>query len=249
MFHFPDGREKTLPVNSPVLFYLQRLRDEAHRFAIGAHRAKRSRAITACPLDEIPGIGPARKRALLLHFGTAGKVRAAALRGPAARAGRERGGGAGGLRFLPSERMTAWLPNISLAETPDEIAATWPVMHQLRPHLDAGAYLAQVLRLRAERDFQLARMVVDGDVVAVAGLRFGEWLHGGRYLEIEDFVTGEQCRSQGYGGRILRLDRGLGARRGLPSLRLLSGTHREAAHRFYRRKGMSLEAYYFSLDL
>ncbi|WP_126174065.1 excinuclease ABC subunit UvrC [Altericroceibacterium xinjiangense] len=79
VFHFPDGREKTLPTNSPVLFYLQRLRDEVHRFAIGAHRAKRSRAITASPLDEIPGIGPARKRALLLHFGTAGRVRAAGL--------------------------------------------------------------------------------------------------------------------------------------------------------------------------
>lgn len=79
VFHFPDGREKTLPVNSPVLFYLQRLRDEVHRFAIGAHRQKRSRAISASPLDEIPGIGPARKRALLLHFGTASKVRAAAL--------------------------------------------------------------------------------------------------------------------------------------------------------------------------
>jgi excinuclease ABC subunit C len=79
VFHFPDGREKTLPPNSPVLFYLQRLRDEAHRFAIGAHRQKRSRAISASPLDEIPGIGPARKRALLLHFGTAGKVRAASL--------------------------------------------------------------------------------------------------------------------------------------------------------------------------
>ena len=79
VFHFPDGREKTLPTNSPVLFHLQNLRDEVHRYAIGAHRAKRSKAITASPLDEIPGIGPARKRALLLHFGTASKVRAAAL--------------------------------------------------------------------------------------------------------------------------------------------------------------------------
>lgn len=79
VFHFADGREKTLPVNSPLLFHLQRLRDEVHRFVIGAHRDKRSRAIIASPLDEIPGIGPARKRALLLHFGTAGKVRAAAL--------------------------------------------------------------------------------------------------------------------------------------------------------------------------
>ncbi|MDP4604544.1 MAG: excinuclease ABC subunit UvrC, partial [Erythrobacter sp.] len=79
VFHFPDGREKQLPVNSPLLFHLQNLRDEVHRYVIGAHRAKRSKAITASPLDEIPGIGPARKRALLLHFGTASKVRAAAL--------------------------------------------------------------------------------------------------------------------------------------------------------------------------
>ena len=79
VFHFPDGREKMLPTNSPVLFLAQRLRDEVHRFVIGAHRDKRSRAITASPLDEIPGIGPARKRALLLHYGTAGKVRAASL--------------------------------------------------------------------------------------------------------------------------------------------------------------------------
>lgn len=77
VFHFPDGREQTLPVNSQLLFHLQRLRDEVHRYAIGAHRTKRSRAITTSPLDEIPGIGPARKRALLLHFGTAAKVRAA----------------------------------------------------------------------------------------------------------------------------------------------------------------------------
>lgn len=79
VFHFPDGREITLPVNAPVLFYLQRLRDEAHRFAIGAHRAKRAKAITASPLDEVPGIGPARKKALLLHFGTAKAVRGASL--------------------------------------------------------------------------------------------------------------------------------------------------------------------------
>lgn len=79
VFHFPDGREKMLPTNSPVLFHLQNLRDEVHRYVIGAHRAKRSKAITTSPLDEIPGIGPTRKRALLLHFGTASKVRAAAL--------------------------------------------------------------------------------------------------------------------------------------------------------------------------
>ena len=78
-FHLPDGRESMLPLNSPTLFHLQRLRDEAHRFAIGAHRAKRAKAFTASPLDEVPGIGPARKKALLMHFGTAKAVRGAAL--------------------------------------------------------------------------------------------------------------------------------------------------------------------------
>lgn len=78
-FHMPDGRESMLPMNSPLLFHLQRLRDEAHRFAIGAHRTKRAAAFTKSPLDDIPGIGPARKKALLMHFGTAKAVRAASL--------------------------------------------------------------------------------------------------------------------------------------------------------------------------
>ncbi len=78
-FHLPDGREINLPQNSPVLFYLQRLRDEAHRFAIGAHRAKRAKAVGHSSLDDVPGIGPARKRAMLLHFGTAAAVKNASL--------------------------------------------------------------------------------------------------------------------------------------------------------------------------
>jgi len=78
-FHLPDGRELTLPFNHPLLFFLQRLRDEAHRFAIGAHRQKRAKAMTVSTLDEVPGIGPARKKALLMHFGTARAVKSAAL--------------------------------------------------------------------------------------------------------------------------------------------------------------------------
>ncbi|MBW8296676.1 excinuclease ABC subunit UvrC [Sphingopyxis sp.] len=78
-FHWPDGREFTLPPNNAALFYIQRLRDEAHRFAIGAHRAKRSKALGSSPLDEVPGIGPSRKKALLMHFGTARAVRGASL--------------------------------------------------------------------------------------------------------------------------------------------------------------------------
>ena len=78
-FHLPDGRMVNLPPNSPVLFYLQRLRDEAHRFAIGAHRTRRAKAVGHSSLDDVPGIGPARKKALLLHFGTARAVKNASL--------------------------------------------------------------------------------------------------------------------------------------------------------------------------
>ena len=62
-----------------MLYYLQRLRDEAHRFAIGGHRAKRKKALTENPLDGVPGVGPGRKKALLAHFGSAKAVRDAAL--------------------------------------------------------------------------------------------------------------------------------------------------------------------------
>ncbi len=69
----------TMTPNDPVLFFLQRLRDESHRFAIGTHRAKRQKAIGVSPLDEIAGIGPSRKRALLHHFGSARAVGNAGL--------------------------------------------------------------------------------------------------------------------------------------------------------------------------
>jgi len=71
LFHAPGKRPFALPFRSPALYFVQRLRDEAHRFAIGAHRVKRAKAVGATPLDDVPGIGPARKRALLAHFGSA----------------------------------------------------------------------------------------------------------------------------------------------------------------------------------
>ena len=78
-FH-QTGREPVqLPPRDPVLYYLQRLRDEAHRFAIGTHRARRKKDFVKSPLDEISGVGPSRKRALLNAFGTAKAVSRAAL--------------------------------------------------------------------------------------------------------------------------------------------------------------------------
>lgn len=78
-FHRIGQRPFALKRNDPVLYFIQRLRDEAHRFAIGTHRAKRAKAVGATPLDEIPGVGAARKRALLAHFGSAKAVSRANL--------------------------------------------------------------------------------------------------------------------------------------------------------------------------
>ena len=78
-FHM-NGREMfTLPMKTPALYYLQRLRDEAHRFAIGTHRARRKKSMVANPLDGIDGIGPGRKKALLSHFGSAKAVKGATV--------------------------------------------------------------------------------------------------------------------------------------------------------------------------
>ena len=77
---FMDGREQfQLPPNHPVLHFLQRLRDEAHRFAIGSHRKKRGKEMSQSALDAIPGVGASRKRALLQHFGSAIGVKKASL--------------------------------------------------------------------------------------------------------------------------------------------------------------------------
>ncbi|GJD56430.1 excinuclease ABC subunit UvrC [Methylobacterium dankookense] len=78
-FFVPGRAPFKLPPRDPTLYFVQRLRDEAHRFAIGTHRAKRKREMVKNPLDEIAGIGPTRKRALLHHFGTVKAIQRAAL--------------------------------------------------------------------------------------------------------------------------------------------------------------------------
>jgi len=78
-FHRTGQRPMALRMNDPVLYFIQRLRDEAHRWANGAHVAKRAKAVSLTPLDDIPGVGAARKKALLAHFGSAKAVARAAL--------------------------------------------------------------------------------------------------------------------------------------------------------------------------
>ena len=89
----------------------------------------------------------------------------------------------------------------------------------------------------------------DGGLRALAGVRTGEWLHAGRYLEVEELVTGEADRSRGYERALLAWLSDHARSQGCRQVRLVSGVRRMDAHRFYEREGMVWEAKYFSMDV
>ena len=137
---------------------------------------------------------------------------------------------------------------IAAAETSAEIARCFPVMSQLRPKIGADEFTPLVMRLGQLTGLRIAYLDDDG-IQAVAGYRISEWLAGGRYLEIEDLVTAEGARSKGYGGRLFDWLVDVAAKRECRQIRLVSNVKRIDAHRFYARKGMTLEAHYFSMDV
>ncbi|MEO8019243.1 MAG: GNAT family N-acetyltransferase [Pseudomonadota bacterium] len=138
--------------------------------------------------------------------------------------------------------------NIQVASTPEQIAKCFPVLAELRPQLNADSFVATIRHLMQTTNFSLACLEDDG-VKAVAGFRVSEWLHAGKYLEIEDLVAASAARSRGYGGALFDWLAGEAAARGCRQLRLLSGVKRLDAHRFYLRKGMIIEAHYFSMNI
>ena len=137
---------------------------------------------------------------------------------------------------------------IAFATTDPEIRACHPVMAELRPHLAPEEFVPTVRRLVAEQGYQLAYLADEG-VKAVAGIRVGEWLPLGKYLEIEDLVTAEDARSRGYGGWLFDWLAAYAAEQGCRHVKLVSAVRRTDAHRFYERKGMEHTAKFFSLDL
>lgn len=137
---------------------------------------------------------------------------------------------------------------IKIAESDAEIESCYAVMAELRPHIAANDFLERVKRQRELYGFQLAFLAND-EIKAVAGIRIAEWLAGGKYLEIEDLVTKHDGRSSGYGGELFDWITDLARRKGCAQLRLVSNVTRFGAHRFYLRKGMNIEAHYFSMPL
>jgi len=129
---------------------------------------------------------------------------------------------------------------------PAQTASTWPVMHQLRPHLDLEQYVAMVARMRKSDGYRLLAASVDGKVAAVAGFRLMEMLYCGRILYVDDLVTDGAMRSKGLGTAMLDwLTRETRAQ-GCVQLHLDSGVQRLDAHRFYERESLKKTAFHFA---
>ena len=129
---------------------------------------------------------------------------------------------------------------------PSQTASTWPVMQQLRPHLDLERYLAMVARMRETEGFRLAAASVDGKIGAVAGFRVMEMLWCGRILYVDDLVTDEAMRSKGLGKALLTWLKDESRRLGRGEIHLDSGLQRVDAHRFYERESMEKKGFHFS---
>jgi GNAT superfamily N-acetyltransferase len=138
---------------------------------------------------------------------------------------------------------------IAFATTDEEINACYDVMSQLRPHIKREDFLPRVRRMMDDFGYRVAYVKDDGDVKAVAGIRVSEWLHGGKYVEIDDLVAKDGDRSKGFGGQLFDWIIELAKAEKCDHVRLLSGVQRFDAHRFYLKKRMNIEAHYFTINV
>lgn len=138
---------------------------------------------------------------------------------------------------------------IAFATTDGEIQDCYDVMLQLRTHISPEDFIPRVRRQMDDFGFRVAYLKDEGEVKAVAGIRVSEWLHGGKYLEIDDLVSKDGERSKGYGGELFDWIVELARVESCDHVRLLSGVQRFDAHRFYLKKRMNIEAHYFTLAL
>jgi GNAT superfamily N-acetyltransferase len=135
--------------------------------------------------------------------------------------------------------------DIQLASGDEAIAACYPAMRELRPHVGEQEFLSRV-RAQQAAGYRLACLSAEGTPVAVAGFRIGENLAWDRHLYVDDLVTLPDHRSMGYGSALLAWLRSYAVEHGCAQLHLDSGLQREAAHRFYEREGMTKASFHFA---
>lgn len=137
---------------------------------------------------------------------------------------------------------------IQIAQTDEEIQACFPVMHELRPHIEAGEFLSRV-REQGCSGYRLAFVNTEDGVVAVAGFRLAETLAWGRFLYVDDLVTLSTQRSKGYGTGLLAWLKTYAAEHGCVQLHLDSGLQRTEAHHFYECEGLVKSGFHFAGDI
>jgi GNAT superfamily N-acetyltransferase len=138
--------------------------------------------------------------------------------------------------------------SIHIASSDRQILECFPVLNQLRPHLQLAEFLAQVQR-QQQFGYQLAFSEQDQRVVAVAGFSLGECLAWGKFMYVYDLVVAEEMRSQGYGQQLLEWLIEFAKSHDYQQLHLDSGVQRYDAHRFYLQQQMAITSHHFSLKL
>jgi len=140
------------------------------------------------------------------------------------------------------------MPTIAIAVTDEQIRGCFPVISQLRPHLDEAGFVHQVRR-QQRAGYHLAFLTDKRKVKTVAGYRFSESFSWGKYIYVDDLVTGEGFRSHGFGQQLFAWLVKQARAHGCDEFHLDSGVQRFAAHRFYLASRMDIVAHHFSMKL
>ncbi|MEH2162554.1 MAG: GNAT family N-acetyltransferase [Nostoc sp.] len=138
--------------------------------------------------------------------------------------------------------------SIQLAEFDFQILGCFPIIFQLRPHLEEAKFIEQV-RYQMKEGYQLAFLELEEQAVAVAGFRINTCLALGKFLYIDDLIVDEFKRSQSYGKQLFQWLIEYARNQGCEHLSLDSGVQRFAAHRFYLIERMSITSHHFSMEL
>ena len=135
------------------------------------------------------------------------------------------------------------------AETDTDIDRCYEVMRELRTHLSREDFLSQVRRQMRDSGFRLLYLRDDQEIQAIAGIRVAEWLARGKSLDVEDLVTTASSRSKGFGSQLFDQIVEIAKEEDCTEIRLVSHVTRFDAHRFYLRKGMRIDAHFFSMPI
>lgn len=133
--------------------------------------------------------------------------------------------------------------------TDEEILTTYPVMKQLRPHLDEATYVSRIRHLQQQYGYVLVAYEERGKITAVTGYKITESLAVGKFMYVDDLITDEHCRSRGYATRLFDWLEAEAARSGCHAIDLDSGVQRHAAHRFYLNRKMNIVCHHFSRQM